>query len=212
MANTTTTFPLTRLELVALADGDALLRWPATEEEYWDLLAEAEYKADFYQHEIIAMSYETDFHSHFTTRILYCLTGIFIDQPGFRVHNPNRPICVRDCDNAIFNPDASVVTQPPIYYEYRPGMNAETTPIILVEVLSKNTRDYDVSDKLPCYKKIPTLRQIIYVDSARPYVTVYERTDDGRQWLNTDYERADEALSIHGTAVTLQQIYQDVFF
>lgn len=159
------------------------------------------------------MSYETDRHSDITTELLYILKSIFAKpNKHYKVHDPNRPVCIQACGNAIFNPDASVVSQPPVYYEYQPGMNAETTPIILVEVLSKNTREYDVNDKLPCYKKIPSLRQVIYVDSQKPYVTVYERLEDTRQWLNTDFEKAEDSFLINGVPVTLQAIYQDVFF
>jgi Uma2 family endonuclease len=207
-----TTFPLTRLDLAALA-GDRLMRFPATEAEYWELLAEAEYSADFYQKEIIAMSYETDRHSDLVTEILYILKKIF-PKPNkhYKIHDPNRPICIKDCENAIFCPDASVVTQPPEYYEYRPGMNAETTPVILVEVLSKNTRDYDLAEKLPCYKKIPSIRQIIYADSQKPHITVYDRIENSRQWLNTDYDKQEDTFLIHNTPVSLQSVYQDVFF
>jgi len=201
-----TTFPITRLELATLA-GEQLMRFPATEAEYWALLAEVGYKADFYQKKIIAMSYETDIHGRVATRILYFLSGIFIAHKDKVVHNPNRPVCIRDCDNAIFSPDASVVAQPPEYYEYRPGMNAETTPIILVEVLSKNTRDYDLAEKLPCYKKIPSLRQIIYADSQKPHITGYDRVENSRQWLNTDYEHPKDTFLIHNTPVSLQSIY-----
>jgi Uma2 family endonuclease len=208
---TAATFPRTRLELATMANGDALVRWPATEAAYWTLLETAEYKADFFQNHIIAMSYETDLHSQIVTRLLYFLSSFYLNRKDIRVHNPKRPICIHACNNAIFNPDASVVTQPPVYYEYRPGMNAETTPTIIVEVLSKNTRDYDLSEKLQCYKKIPSLRQIIYIDSTRLWVTIFERSNEDRQWLNTDFDHPTDQFFVEGQAISLQQIYQDIF-
>ncbi|MBK6930936.1 MAG: hypothetical protein IPH12_08665 [Saprospirales bacterium] len=44
-------FPLTRRELLETG-GPGLVRFPATFDEYWELLEEAEYRADFYQNEI----------------------------------------------------------------------------------------------------------------------------------------------------------------
>lgn len=63
---------------------------------------------------------------------------------------------------AVHNPDCSVVLEPAQLFEYQPGMDAETTPLVVVEVLSKMTRDYDYGEKLPHYKQIPSLRQIIF--------------------------------------------------
>ena len=59
---TTTKFPRTNQELYDLGGGQPV-RFPGTEEEYWALLEEAEYRVDFYNNEIIAaMSYESDEH------------------------------------------------------------------------------------------------------------------------------------------------------
>jgi Uma2 family endonuclease len=147
-----TNLPLTNQELFDLSKGE-LLRFPASREEYWDVLEAAEYRADYFNQEIIAaMSYESEDHSTLATRLSHLLQNLFWNHPGFKVHNSNRPVCIPGCDYAVFNPDGSVVAQPARLYEYRPGMNAELTPVLLFEVLSKNTRSYDFGDKLPCYK------------------------------------------------------------
>lgn len=126
-------FPLTRRELADIG-GPGLVRFPATFDEYWELLEEAEYTADFYQNEIIATSYETDLHSKLTTRLSFLLTAAFLARTTLTVHDSNRPIYMESCEEdetGVFNPEGSVVSQPPVYFEYRPGMNAETTPVVL---------------------------------------------------------------------------------
>ena len=205
-------FPLTHLELLEMGHGE-LVRFPATFNEYWELLGEAEYRVDFYNNEIIAMSHEPDLHSEIVTQMSHLLKTIF---PGslrkqFKVHNSNRPVCIPACDYAVFNPDGSVVLQPPVYYEYQPGMNAETNPLILFEVLSKNTRDYDWNTKLPCFKKIPTLRQIIFIDSQRLFVTVYERNAEVNKWENSDYDQPDAFFYVQGQPIKLDDLYQGIF-
>jgi len=185
-----------------------IVRFRAGFEEYWELLKEAEYKADYSENEIVAMSYESNIHSRIVTEILFTLRKIF-DSDTHTVHDPNRPIFVKYFQ-AIHNPDASIIIEPSELFEYQPGMNAETTPLIVVEVLSKTTRDYDYSEKLPHYKQIPSLRQIIYVESAKPFITVYEREQDGRQWINTDYSRMDEQFIVYGQPVALEEIYRKV--
>ncbi len=207
-------FPLTRRELFE-AGGPGLVRFPATFDEYWDLLAEAEYRADFYQNEIVAMSYETDLHSDLVTECLHLLKKIYPrSNKQFKVHDPNRPVYSEGCqedDIGVFNPDVSVVAQPPVYYEYRPGMNAETTPVILFEVLSKTTRTYDLGTKLPCYKRIPSLRYILYIEMGRPSVTVYERLETNR-WTDTEFTREQDVFFLDDQPVALKDIYLNIYF
>lgn len=203
----TVKFPLTNQELFDLANGE-VVRFPATPEEYWELVTVAEYRADYFDHEIIAtMSYETEEHSTVATRLSHLLQNLFWNNPHFKVHNSNRPVCIPGCEHAVFNPDGSVVAQPAELYEYRPGMNAELTPVLLFEVLSKNTRSYDFGDKLPCYKKIPSLRQILYVELMQVEVTVFERIEETGQWLETSLKGPEAAFRINDQPISLRDIY-----
>lgn len=202
-------FPLTHEELLAIGKGE-LLRFPAGFAEYWDLLREAQYKADYSNGEIIAMSYETNPHSKIVMQLAVIFDRIF-DSQLYAIHDSNRPVYIADFQ-AVHNPDCSVVLEPAQLFEYQAGMNAETTPLVLVEVLSKTTRDYDYSEKLPHYKQIPSLRQIIYIESTRMFVSVYERAGEGPQWINTDYSRPEDAFLVGGQAVKLEEIYRKVAF
>jgi len=206
-------FPLTYLELAKIA-GEEVVRFPATFDEYWSLLETAEYKADFYQNEIIARSYENDNHSYIVTRFSFLLSSIFfpLKKPAYRVHNPNRPIYVSDCGkHTVFNPDGSVVAQPPVYFEYSPGMNAETTPVLLFEVLSKSTRSHDFGTKLPCYKQIPSLNTILYIETTKPSIILMERKSPN-QWIETEYKNETDTFIIEEKSISLQAIYEGIDF
>lgn len=203
-------FPITHAELIQLGDGE-IVRFPATFSEYWELLEEAHYKADYSENQIVAMSYESNAHSKIDMAILMALARIFGHDALFTVHNSNRPVFC-GASGAIHNPDASVVREPARLFEYKPGMNAETTPVVLVEILSKTTRAYDFAEKLPHYKLISGLRQIIYIESARPFVTVFERTNDDLPWQNTDFNHLADQFLINGQPVSLSELYQKVVF
>jgi len=210
MMSTTTIFPITQLELATLSSGE-LVRFPISFPEYWDLLEKVDYRVDYHEYEAIAMSYENEAHSEMVTEFSHLLKNIFPrSNQYYKVHNSNRPIYIQDCEQAIFSPDGSVVTQPPVYFEYRPGMTAETTPFLLFEVLSKTTRKYDLGEKLPCYKKITGLQYILYIDLERPSVTVYER-QGAQSWLDVEYTQLQDSLLIEGHALSLQEIYLNVF-
>ena len=201
-----TKFPLTRQELADISTG--LLRFPASFAEYWALLGNAEYRADFLQNEIIAMSYESNLHSKIVTRMIVLLSGIY-PIPAFAIHDSNRPVYLPDCGNekAVFNPDCCVTPEPPALFKYKTGLDAETNPLVVVEVLSKSTYEYDLAEKLPCYKKITSLRYIVYIDSLRTFVTVFERIRDTDQWINTDYDQLDSGFTLADKKISLKEIY-----
>lgn len=211
---TATKFPLTNLELADMGGRERLVRFPASVEEYWELLAEAEYRMDYYDHQIIAaMSYESDLHSLFASQLDFIFSSIFTDKKRFRVYNSNRPVYIADCpgsDTGVFNADGMVVALPAEQFEYSPGVSAEKAPVLLVEVLSKSTRGYDFGTKLPCYKTIPTLRQMLFVEQSHPDVLVLERTGPN-QWTETELTGLDEVFSVNGHTVALREIYAEVY-
>ncbi|AEE51992.1 Uma2 family endonuclease [Haliscomenobacter hydrossis] len=207
---TATQLPLTNLELATIG-GAELVRFPISFEEYWELLEKAEYRVDYNDHEAIAMSYENETHSEMVTEFSHLLKGIFPrTNTQYKVHNSNRPIYIVECESAVYNPDGSVVTQPPVYFEYRPGMTAETTPFLVFEVLSKSTRRYDLGEKLPCYKKIPSLQYILYIDLDRPSVAVFERQST-QSWIEVEYTKLEDSFEIQGNALRLKDIYLNLF-
>lgn len=201
-----TKFPLTRAELADTGTG--LVRFPASWDEFWDVLEHAEYRTDFLKKEIITMSYESNLHSKITTELMWLLRNLF-KRPAFTVHDSNRPVLVQDCDSekAVFNPDCSVTPEPSRLFTYKTGMDAETNPLLVVEVLSKSTAEYDYAEKLPRYKKMPSLRYILYVDSRRIFLSFFQRTAEDNQWLNTDYDRIDDAFELEGKSITLREVY-----
>lgn len=206
-------FPLTHDELAPLLDADGFARFPATFAEYWEVLEHAEYRADFYQNEIIAtMSYEADLHSKIVTELLFLLKTIFRRDATFTIHNSNRPLCIPACNHAVFNPDGSVVSQPPVYFQYKPGMNAETTPVVLFEVLSKTTRRYDLKTKLPCYQQIPSLRCLFYVEALHPEVTVWTRQENAETWTETTLTQTGDSFAVGNGFIYVRDIYTGIYF
>lgn len=201
-------FPLTNLELAEIAKGEGIVRFPATADEYWQLLTQAEYRADFYQNEIIAMSCESDFHSLIASQMTFLLKLAYQGRKDLWHFNSNRPVCIPDCENAIFNPDGSIVLLPAKKYEYQPGMNAELTPMLLFEVLSESTRGRDYSEKLLCYKKIPTLQFILFVDTRRPEVTLWQRLEGPDKWLEETFRDPDSQVVLGEHTLSLREIYE----
>ncbi len=202
-------FPTTLQERIAF--GPAIVRFPGTWDEYWELAESAEYNVEFQNNEILAMSYESDPHSRIAASVLRILGNLFLHDDQVVVHDMNRPIYI-ESTGAVYTPDTSVVSEPGKKYEYRPGMNAEMTPVVVVEVLSPTTRSHDLEDKLPGYKSIPGIQHIIYIENASPYVTVYTKLENTGKWDNKVYGDLADSFQIGEKTIALKEIYHKVAF
>lgn len=57
----------------------------------------------------------------------------------------------------------------------REDKDAVVNPVVLVEVLSRNTEAYDRGEKWAQYRRIESLQAYLLVDQIRPRVEIYER-------------------------------------
>ncbi|MCC7048601.1 MAG: Uma2 family endonuclease [Alphaproteobacteria bacterium] len=94
------------------------------------------------------------------------------------VMRPEAGILVRDRDDTYYQPDIVVACGP------KASTNTPYVdePLLIVEVLSPGTEDKDRKTKLPDYRQVASVQEILLVDSQRRYVEVHRRQGDGR-WL-----------------------------
>jgi Uma2 family endonuclease len=66
-----------------------------------------------------------------------------------------------------------------------PGARKNTlNPLVLIEVTSDSSEDYDTGFKLDAYRSIPSLEDYIVVSHRRRCITVHHRQPDG-SWTAT---------------------------
>lgn len=84
-------------------------------------------------------------------------------------------------------------------------------PVVLVEVLSKSTREYDRGQKFEFYQTIPTFQEYILIDQERVYVEHYHKVKDGT-WLLTILRELDARLTLQSISleISLRQLYENV--
>ena len=68
-----------------------------------------------------------------------------------------------------------------------------TKPILVVEVTSPSTENYDRTEKLRSYQQLPSLSAILIVSHRARRVTLIERSEDG--WGELDF-RGGETLVV----------------
>lgn len=88
-----------------------------------------------------------------------------------------------------------------------------TNPILIVEILSASTQDYDRGEKFRLYRSIPTLKEYICVSSLEISLEKYNRSHDGF-WTLKEYNNLDESILIESLGITLVlgELYAKVDF
>jgi Uma2 family endonuclease len=84
------------------------------------------------------------------------------------------------------------------------------TPLLIVEVLSPSTDRDDVFIKLPAYQRIPSLREILYVETERIGATVYRRGEGGWQTIELEAPDARLLLETVGLDIPLTTLYRGI--
>lgn len=88
----------------------------------------------------------------------------------------------------------------------KPGSRWLSDPILIVEILSPSTRSHDRGQKVPDYMTIPSVREILLIDSERRHAVLISRVPEG--WLTRDIigEGAVPLETVPG-GITLEEIY-----
>ncbi len=118
------------------------------------------------------------------------------------------PIAVLDSDDTCHIADLAVTCQP-----HEPGQKLTPEPLVIVEILSPSTENRDRKVKLPDYRALPSVQEIVLVDQQQLYCEVHRRLDDGR-WLTDLLRQADARLRLESIDFDqpLSAIYANVSF
>jgi len=133
-------------------------------------------KHEFLDGEIYAMAGGTEEHSALAASVLRVLGNAVGDRPC-RVHTSDLRIYVDAVGLATF-PDGSVICGPLAQHAPSPIATA-LNPMVLLEVTSDSSEEYDHGEKLEFYRTIPTLREYIIVSHRERRITVHHRHERG---------------------------------
>lgn len=162
-------------------------------------------KHEFLGGEIYAMAGGSEEHSALCAQLLRLLGNALGDRPC-RVHTSDLRIYVESVGLATF-PDGSVICGPLVQHEPSPRSTA-LNPLVLVEVTSDSSEDYDTGFKLEAYQSIPSLEDYVVVSHRERRITVYHRQAD-RSWAATVAIAGGKvALASLGATLETAEIYR----
>lgn len=182
-----------------------------TPREYYELERKAEYKSDYYDGEIFAMSGGTSRHSV----IILNIGGELRQRLKGKPCNPyesNLRLKVMATGLRTY-PDVSVYCGPLERDEEDPYEETYINPTVVFEVLSKSTEGYDRGWKAENYRQIESLKAYVLVSQESPHVEIFERQPD-RSWRLRETRGLDTILTISAIQVELPlaEIYDRVDF
>lgn len=180
-----------------------------TPEEYLALEEKAEYKSEYHDGEIIPMTGGSLNHNRIINRICAFLLSALRDK-NHEPFSSDVRLWIPQYRKFVY-PDVMVIQGEPVLYQNR--VDTVTNPKVIIEVLSKSTQDYDMTDKFRYYRSIPELQEYILINQYLVEVQQYTKTDEGF-WIYRSYESIDNSLRF-GTIkadLKLTDIYAGISF
>jgi Uma2 family endonuclease len=150
-----------------------------------------------------AMAGSTRAHARLMVRLVTSLEGHLRDGPC-NVYPSDMRLYVNE--HTYFYPDAFVVCGE----DMEPNRIDERDAVLVAEVRSASTSDFDRGDKFEAYRQLSSLREYLLLDNRKIQATVFRLGDDGEWRYVTFTEGADFLLESIGLRVQLQAVYEGI--
>ena len=178
-----------------------------TPEQYLELERKAEFKSEYYDGEIFAMSGVNRKHDDIVSQLLL-LIGQHLRGKNCRWHTSDMRVLV--VPGGLYTyPDLSVVCGSRQFADSQ--LDTLTNPALLVEVLSPTTQRYDRGDKAKLYRGIDSLQELLLVAQDRYEVELYRRQPDAT-WLIVEAKGLESSIELTSISYTLRlaELYERV--
>jgi Uma2 family endonuclease len=177
-------------------------------EDYFEFEYKAVHRHEFIGGKISAMAYTSEEHGTIVHNLDVAL-GICLRDKDCKVYPGDRMLFVPEC-REVFYPDVLIVCGKQEFHQASRNMKATLNASVVIEILSDSTEDVDKTTKTRCYKKIPSLRQIVFVSQKEKHVRILERED--QRWIDTEFYEENDAPRIGDCPIPLTEIYRKVDF
>lgn len=181
-----------------------------TLDEYFALERASERRFEFRDGEIVCMSGGTRQHGRIASNA-HALLASRTAGKGCSAYTGDTALYVPAAAPYRY-PDASVVCGEERFRQIA-SLDALENPVLVVEVLSKSSADYDRGTKFEEYKSIPSFREYLLIEQARVRVVHRTKLEDGG-WIERVYESLEDAVGLPSLDVELpvSALYEGVTF
>ncbi|MBP5977508.1 Uma2 family endonuclease [Brasilonema sp. CT11] len=179
-----------------------------TLDEYRALEEKMEGRSEYRDGEIVPMPGGTLKHSRISGNIFAFLKFLLRDTQ-FEPINSDLRLWIPEHRRGVY-PDVMI-------FEGEPQLNGDRldevlNPILIVEVLSPSTADYDRQNKFRIYRSIPSFKEYLLVEQDEPFVERYSKQTQG--WLLSEFNGLERSIFLDSVKMELPmaEIYRGVVF
>jgi Uma2 family endonuclease len=178
-----------------------------TPQQYLEIERTAEFKSEYFEGEMFAMSGAQYPHVLAVSN----LTALLV--PALRGRCSVLPTDMRVCvsSTGLYTyPDIAIVCGKPEFVDDQ--FDTLKNPTVLIEVLSPSTESYDRGKKFDHYRTIESLQQYVLVATDRAHLDSFTRSGDRWTFSAADGLDAELALDSIGVTIRLSEVYTDIQF
>lgn len=171
--------------------------------EYLALEEESSVRHEFLDGEIYAMAGGSPDHASLAAALIRAVGGQL--PPGCRMFTSDLRVRIAATGLSTY-PDAAVVCGRTSRAPEDPL--AVTNPLVLVEVTSPSTEEYDRGERLRHYQSLPSLREVLFVSHRAPELTLHRRGDGGWTVVTAGRGKALTLASVP-VRVAVDEVYRE---
>lgn len=178
-----------------------------TPEEYLEQERRAEYKSEYFAGEVFAMAGASRRHGLIVTNLVRELSLQMKERPCDVYAGDLR---LRVTPTGLYTyPDVMVICGAVQFADNR--QDTVLNPVVLIEVLSESTRDYDRGQKFQQYRTLPSLTEYLTVAQDEPHVEHWTRQQEDRGLL-VEFSNLAQTIQLASIdcVLPLAEIYRKV--
>jgi Uma2 family endonuclease len=170
----------------------------------------ADYRSEYYQGEIFAMAGGSANHNRIAGNFFASLRQQTAGG-ACQAFMAEMKVWIEPAQLFAY-PDVIVVFGEPRFHSG--SEDAITNPLMIAEVLSESTKNYDRGEKFKFYRMAATLREYVLIDQFSIHVEQFAREQDSGKWVLTEYLGADAVLKLSSLSfeMALSELYERVKF
>lgn len=175
-------------------------------EQYLNLERRAETKSEYLNGETFAMTGASRRHNRIALNLAIALDSQ-LKSKGCEVYVSDMRVKIPVGDFYVY-PDVTVACGAPRFEDSE--VDTLLNPVIIIEILSKSTEDYDRGTKFVHYRTLPSLAEYLLVSQEERRVEHLVRQASG--WLLTEFTHLEDVVELPsvGARMALSEIYDRV--
>lgn len=173
--------------------------------EYLELERKAEYKSEYFNGEIFAMSGASKNHNKIAAN-LTALIWNKLRNSKCKVYGSDMRVNISE-SGLLTYPDLTIVCEEEKFLDKE--FDTLLNPTIIIEILSESTEKFDRGIKFEHYRKINSLKEYLLVSQTSPKIEQFIKQADGK-WLYSESVGLNSIISI--PTIEFELPLNDVFF